>query len=408
MLKRLVIAIVLILIIALGALYFYRHTIIKHYTEKLIRENLPGYIQIDKVNFDFTNNKISLNNFRILGPPGFSPKYVIEVKEISCKYGILGKWIPMGLEIHSVLLDGADIRVERLRNGRVNVTEMENFIQTFPTNASKQSTKNSQLPTHNSQLSTDNSQLPTHNSQLNLSNLIKIPNTLDIRNSKFIFIDKVPYENPYFITVESIDGQVSIKFIDDYSKITSLSFTISGRLNGNNKETIRWIASLDPTRPQLTMSNRFEVSNLDLLVFEPYYDQFSPFVFKKGRFSGTLVFDFNNANIGSTNEIRLSNLAFTVKPGMENSKMWETTVPDLLTYFTTTSGDIVFDFKIKGNMNKPEFYLGPISKRALTSMALNKVTSFALEQISKQGGGSGSDIDKAKEAIDMFRGLLKK
>jgi len=244
--------------------------------------------------------------------------------------------------------------------------------------------------------------------QLNFSNLMIIPKTLNIRNSRFIFIDKVPYTNPYFTTVESINGQASIQFADNYSKITNLSFAIAGNLNGNQRETIQWTASLDPTRPRLTMSNRFEVSDLDLLVFQPYYDQFSPFVFKSGRFSGTLVFDFNNANIGSTNEIRLSNLAFTVKPGMENSQMWETTVPDLLNYFTTASGDIVFDFKIKGDMSKPEFYLGPISKRALTSMALNKVTSFALEQMSKQGGASGSDIDKAKEAIDMFKGLLKR
>lgn len=394
MIKKILIAIVILILAALAALYFYRHTIIKHYTEKLIRENLPGYIQIEKVNFDFANNKVSLSNFRVLGPPGFSPKYVVEVKEISCKYGIRGKWIPMGLEINSVLLNGADIRVERLRNGRVNVAEMENFIQSFPPKASKQSTKDSQLPTPNSQLS--------------LSNLIKLPTTFDIKNSRFIFIDKVPYTNPYFTTVELINGQVSIQFAGDYSKITNLSFVIAGNLNGNKRETIQWTASLDPTRPKLTMSNRFEVSNLDLLVFEPYYDQFSPFVFKRGRFSGTLVFDFNNANIGSTNEIHLSSLAFTVKPGMENSQMWETTVPDLLNYFTTTSGEIVFDFKLKGSMDKPEFYLGPISKRALTSMALNKVTSFALEQISKQGGGSGSDIDKAKEAIDMFKGFLKK
>jgi uncharacterized protein involved in outer membrane biogenesis len=398
MFKKVIIVIIALIAIALAALYFYRHTIIKHYTEKLIRENLPGYIQIEKVNFDFANSKISLNNFRVLGPPGFSPKYVIEVKEISCKYGILGKWIPRGLELHSVLLNGADIRVERLRNGRVNVAEMERFIQDM-------STKDSQLPPAN------RSQQPgqaTPNSQLSLSSLIKLPTTFDIKNSRFIFIDKVPYTNPYFTTVESINGQASIGFADGYSKITNLSFAIAGNLNGNKRETIQWTASLDPTRPKLTMSNRFEVSDLDLLVFEPYYDQFSPFVFKRGRFSGTLVFDFNNANIGSTNEIHLSNLAFTVKPGMENSQMWETTVPDLLNYFTTTSGDIVFDFKLKGSMDKPEFYLGPISKRALTSMALHKVTSFALEQMSKQGGGSGSDMDKAKEAIDMFKGFLKK
>jgi hypothetical protein len=144
------------------------------------------------------------------------------------------------------------------------------------------------------------------------------------------------------------------------------------------------------------------------LTFEPYYDSFSPLIFKRGRVSGTLVFDFNNGNIGSTNEIYLSGLVFAVKRGYENSEMWGTTVPEIMRYFTTTSGDVVFDFKLKGDMNNPTFYLGPISKRAMTSMVVDKIASYAIDQATKQQGGANNDIDKAKQAIDMVRQFLKK
>ena len=154
------------------------------------------------------------------------------------------------------------------------------------------------------------------------------------------------------------------------------------------------------------MSNRFEVSGLNLLTFEPYYDSFSPLIFKKGRVSGTLVFDFNNGDIGSTNEIYLSNLAFSVKKGYENQQVWGVTVPEIVRYFTTTSGDIVFDFKLKGDMSRPQFYLGPISKRAIASMVVDRIVSYAVEQATKQSGGK--EIDKTKQAIDMVRQFLKK
>jgi hypothetical protein len=396
MFKKLVIVIILVVIIAAGAIYFYRHAIIRHYTEKIIRENLPPYIKIESVNFDFTNNKISLKNFSILNPPEFSSQFLIKINEISCRYSMLGKGIPMGIEISDVLLNGADIRIERLKDGRVNAAGMEHFIQSFPTKDSRLTTPNSQLTTHNPK--------PLNKG---LSDLIKLPTSFDIRNSKLVFIDRIPYENPYIITIQPISGQVSLSFSNNYSKITNLSFTLTGRLNGYEKESIQWVGSLDPTAPKITMSNRFYVTGLNILTFEPYYDKSSPFTFKKGRFSGTLVFDFNNGSIGSTNEIHLSNLAFSVKPGYENAQMWETNVQDLMQYFTTTSGEIVFDFKLKGDMANPQFYLGPISKRALTSMALSKATSYALDQISGQKQDANKQIDKAKEAIDMVRELLK-
>lgn len=400
MLKKLIIAVVLIAIIAGAAVYFYRHAIIKHYTEKIIRENLPDYIKIDGISFDFPNNRISLNNFRVLNPPEFSSNFLIKIDTISCRYGILGKGIPTGLEISEVDLSGADIRIERFRDGRVNVVEMEDFLRGF---APKEPRAPDGAPSAGQTLKEASSLV-----NKKLSDLIKLPTSFEVKGSKLIFIDRMPYENPYIITIQAINGQMSVGFGGDYSRINDFSFTLLGRLNGYENEKMQWVGSLNPAAQKITMSNRFEVSNLNILTFEPYYDSFSPFVFKRGRFSGTLVFDFNNGRIGSTNEIRLSNLAFSVKPGYENSQVWETNVQDLMRYFTTASGDIVFDFKLKGDMAKPNFYLGPISKRALTSMAIDKIASYAINQATDQKQGASSDIDKTKEAIDMIKGFLKK
>ena len=393
--KKIIIALVLILVIISSAVYIYRYAIIKHYAEKIVRENLPEYIKIDGINFDFTGNKISLSNFRILNPPGFSSQFLIKINDISCRYGITGKVIPRGIEISDVSLNGADIRIERLKDNRINIIEEGQFIKSFPA-------KGSQSPIPNPQPH------KVRSAPQLLSDLIKLPQSFKLKGSKLVFLDRVPYDNPYITTIEQVAGEFSPGFSDNYSKITGLSFTLSGRLNGYEKESIQWVASLSPEAPGLTMSNRLNVSGLNILTFEPYYDKFSPFTFKKGRFSGELVLDFNNGNIGSTNEIYLSGIDFSVKPDCENTQFWDTTVPDLARYFTTTSGDIVFDFKIKGDMGHPAFYLGPISKRAVTSMIIDKIASYASGKAVRQEDGAGSGIDKAKDTVDMIKQFLKK
>jgi hypothetical protein len=182
-----------------------------------------------------------------------------------------------------------------------------------------------------------------------------------------------------------------------------LSFSGEGSLNGDGSQVVRWQGSMDTQAVELTMSNRLDVSGIDILSIRPYYDKYSPFIFASGNFSGELIFDFNNGNIGSTNVLRLSGVRFAVKNGYENSVFWETTVPELVKYFTTSSGEIVFDFKIKGRISEPKFYLGPISKKALTSMVVDKV-SDAIRKMS-ENDNAGGDFAKAKKYIDIFKGI---
>ena len=101
-------------------------------------------------------------------------------------------------------------------------------------------------------------------------------------------------------------------------------------------------------------------------------------------------------------------MKFSVKEGYENAQILETTVPDLVKYFTSPYGEIIFDFKIKGDMSDPKFYLGPKSKEAILSMAVDKISAAIQNSAGSSGGVPKNDIGKAKEYIDMFKGLIKK
>ncbi|MGB3113102.1 MAG: hypothetical protein WBC00_00575, partial [Candidatus Omnitrophota bacterium] len=153
-------------------------------------------------------------------------------------------------------------------------------------------------------------------------------------------------------------------------------------------------------------SNRYEVSDLNVLLFRPYYDRYSPIDIKKCRVSGTLVFDFNSGNIGSMNTLRLSDLRFEVMRDASGVGFWEASIPEIIEYLRTSSGEIVFDFKIKGDMNNPRFYPGPHLKQAIQMKVVDTIADALAPKEEGQGGVAGKS--DAEQVVDVFRELLKR
>lgn len=397
MIKKTLIAITLLLVASAAAIFIYRYRIIQYSAETIIRKALPEYVKIDKIYLDFNESKIIFGGFKILNPPHFSYKNLMEIEEISCKYKMRTKSFMDGIEIFEPVFKKPVLTIERLGNGKLNLIEMQSVIGKSPgSGEGKQEAKTVEAGSRDMLGSKK------------ISDIIKLPEEFLLKDGKIIFIDRLGAASPNMITFENINAGLSLKLNDSYTGVVALDTSGQGDLNGNADEVVKWTIAYNPTTPQLTMSNRFEVSNLDIVPFRPYYDRYSPLIFVKGRFSGTLVFDFDNGSIGSTNEIHLSDFKFYIKQGYENAQFWETTVPDLVKYFSSSFGEIVFDFKVKGDMANPKFYLGPISKQALASMAIDKISSAIQKASSSQQGEGTSDIDKAKEYIDLFKGLINK
>lgn len=396
MIKKLAIFAVVVTAAIVIAVFIYRFQILQYSAETLIRKALPGYVTIDKIDFEFKDSRVVLKDFRISNPPGFSRRYLMRIKEIVCAYRMKSLNILDGIEILKPSFINPSLNIERLSDGRVNLSEMQKYVENKEVE---------EVPREAAKISTG---LPAGDAGKKLPDFVKLPEEFEIVNGEVVFTDNLPYlANPHIITFENIEAKLHIKLNEAYSKILSASSLGRGDFNGDHRQVIKWVVSLNPTTPKLTMSNNFTASNVDILPLEPYYDKYSPFVFRSGAFSGNLIFDFDNGNIGSTNEVRLSKLAFSIKKDYENAQFWGTTVNDLAKYFTSSFGEIVFDFKIKGDMAKPNFYLGPISKQALASMAIDTISNV----IGKAAQGSGQPaegVDKAKKYIDIFKELIQK
>ena len=396
MFKKPVIITAIALVSIFAAIFIYRYQIMQYTAEMLIRKCLPDYIKIDTIKFDFAKGDVFFDGVKVLNPPEFSKEYMVEIEKITCHYKMRGKTILDGLELSSPVFVNAFLNAERLGNGKVNLAEEGAVIEKKSPAVSPGKETAAQSGTASASAT---SPLPG----------VKFPETFIIKDSKAVFIDRMTRANPNIITFENVNAEVTIKMDAAYKKVLTVSSVGQGNVNGDKKQIVNWTVNWNPTTPRLTMSNRFEVSGVSITPFEPYYDKYSPLVFKTGRFSGLLIFDFNNGMIGSSDELRLSDLRFFVKSGYENTQFWETTVPDLVKYFTTPYGEIVFDFKIKGDMENPKFYLGPKSKEAIISMAVDKISAAIQNNAaSASSGAPKNDIDKAKQYIDLFKNLMKK
>lgn len=400
MFKKSIIIIIALLALILAAIFIYRYQILQYTTETLIRKYLPDYIKIDTIRFDFKKGEVSLGGFKILDPPEFSKEYLVEIDRITCNYKLRGKTIIDGLELSGPILNNAVLNIERLGNGKLNLVEAETLIgKRAPVGSPEKASPDNKAAEGASPQAPANKQL---------SAKVKLPETFLIKNAKVIFTDRLSDAKPGIITFENINSGLTMKMDIYYTSILSLVSTGQGNVNGDSSQVIKWNIALTPTTPRLTMSSRFDVSGVLITPFEPYYDKYSPLVFKAGRFSGLLIFDFDNGIIGASNELRLSDLKFFVKPGYENAEFLETNVPDLVKYFTSPYGEIIFDFKIKGDMANPRFYLGPKSKEAIISMAVDKISAAIQKNAAPGAGAPKNDVEKAKEYIDMFKGLMKK
>lgn len=399
MLKKLLVSILIILAVAIAAIFYYRYQIFQYSAETIIRKVLPDYVRIDKINFDLKNNRVILTDFKIMNPVGYSARYLLEVGDIRCKYKMKSANILDGIEILSPELMRLTLNIERLRDNRLNLTDMQKYLESSQQKTVKTKPAEAGGQASSSKIAGDKT----------LPDILKLPERFSLKDGKVIFIDRLPSAKPHMLTFENVDAELALKLNSSYTSILYLASTGQGNVNGNRDEVVKWTISFNPATPKLTMSNRFDVYNVDIVPFEPYYDRQSPFVFKEGRFSGLLIFDFDNGNIGSSNEVHLSKYRFYIKRGYENAAFWDTTVPDLVKYFTSPYGEIVFDFKIKGDMANPRFYLGPISRQAITNMAIDKISS-AIQQASEpsQPGAPRTDIEKAKDYIDMIKGIINK
>jgi len=390
-------AVIAAILMLLFVVYAFRNEIFQYSAENIIIDNLPPYVSVDRIIFDLKKRSMKVTGLRIDNPSGYENDHFAEIGNITCEYEMRGKTILEGIEVTSIKAKNAVINIERLPNGRVNINEMDRVM-----NGEKREAIPSQKPASKGKPGRKNGEYPIYK-------LITLTDTVYVNNGKVVFLDKwVRPSSSYELTFENINGNIVMDLSEDYKTVIAVQSQGSGNVNGAQDQIVNWKIFLDPREKNLTMSNRYELDNVDITLFKPYYDQFSPIYIQRGWCSGTLVFDFDDGNIGSTNTLRIRDLKFQEQTESKGTQLWNVTISDLIKYLRSSSGEVVVDFKIKGDMKNPQFYPGPVLSSAIQSMAVNKIAEL-LSQPGDTGSAQGqAGLSESDALMNSLQQLLKK
>ena len=394
MFKKIFIAILLIIVVAAAGVYYFWNDIFQYSAETVIRKNLPPYVKVDSMVFDLKERKMTIEGLGIKNPPGYTGKYLADIARITCRYKMKGDNILDGIEVTSISTDKPVINIERRSDGRINVNEMEKVMAESKVTSAGPGKRSFKVPS------------------VKISDLVKLTDTIDIREGAIVFKDAYVSRPAYQTVFNRVNGKLVLDLNEDYTKVLLVKSNGSGVLGGDTSQSISWVVSLDPTASALTMSNRFEVSGVEITQFKPYYDNYSPIDILRGWCSGTLVFDFDRGNIGSMNTVVIKGLRFSMKQGGAGTSSWQADlIPQMIKYLQSNPGEVTFDFKIKGPIDNPTFYPGPRVKQAIQTMAVDKVSEVIQNLTQEEGaggaGGSGGGTD-AEKVMNMIKGFMNK
>jgi hypothetical protein len=395
-----IILFILVMLVAAGLfayVYANRQAILDEGIDKVLQNQLPDYVEVDSLKFDLQAEKITIQGFRLRNPKGFKRAYLAEIDSVISDYTQLNeKNILYGIHLKNIKLSGAHIFIERDVLGSVNIENMESVFEAVQHNeAPNLKTKILGIASY--------LLMPVKG----ISQLLRIEPVFHVSDGRLFFEDYYVDRKGYRTSVEQINATINLDLKKDFKGIDYLTTQGRGLVNAVPGQTVLWDIAYNPTREKLTMSSTFDIENIDFTHFKPYYNKFSPFIFKKGRASGRLIFNFDNAQIGSDNEILLSGLEIENKQDHSFNKFWPTGADDLYRYFSSEQGDIVFDFKIKGPMDDPKFYLGSKAKRSLTYMFIDKVTDKIFKKDEDSTGASDGSQGREKTDLDRVLDIIK-
>lgn len=391
--KKIGIILLIFLVLAAGIVYYYRYDIFQYSIETAVKNNLPPYVSIKSIEFDFDRDVFELKGIRIKNPKGFLTKFFVNVGVVSCRYRKKGDNIWDGIEITEIITKNPVIIVERSEKGKVNLAEMSQVMTKKPALTAKKKTSRVKTEKKNPAF------LPK-SARKDVSDLVKLTDTIRIENGEIFLLDRFLQGNIAKLRCEDITSTIKLDLSDDFTKVLTVGSAGAGNLNGDRTQRVSWEIFADLTGERTKMSNTCKLENVDMTLLKPYYDKYSPVDIYNGRCSGELVLNFDGDDIGSTNVLKIRNLQFRPKTSGGRFSYWQVPVAEIIKYLQTAPGEIIFDFKIKGNINDPRFYPGPYLKNALRNMVVDKVTDV-IGSLTEDTGES--DVDKV---INAMKGIL--
>ncbi|MRI35361.1 hypothetical protein EOPP23_20590 [Endozoicomonas sp. OPT23] len=157
----------------------------------------------------------------------------------------------------------------------------------------------------------------------------------------------------------------------DSSSPKSMSIALNGRIHKYSPVNIT--AELVPLTPLAETQIQLSFKDVELPNLTPYSGRFAGYTIEKGRMDLDLDYEINNKQLNASNRILLKELVLGDKVSGENT----TSLPLKLAIalLKDSEGRISVDLPVSGDLDNPQFALGPVIRTAITNFLINIVSA---------------------------------
>ncbi|WP_299725793.1 DUF748 domain-containing protein [uncultured Endozoicomonas sp.] len=207
--------------------------------------------------------------------------------------------------------------------------------------------------------------------------------TFSIANGAMDFSDR-SFEPGFATPIVNLNGKVS--GFDSKSQ-TPATIDIAGRVDRYAPVTIQ--GAINPSSPldQTNLSMSFK--NLELTTLTPYSGRFAGYSIQKGRMHLDLNYGIRNHQLSATNEMLLDKLILGSK--VDSDESVDLPIRLAIALLKDRNGQIDIKLPVSGDLDNPEFKLGPIIRTALFNLITNLI-SAPFDLLASLVGGSAEEM----------------
>ncbi|MFH1847801.1 MAG: DUF748 domain-containing protein [Candidatus Omnitrophota bacterium] len=387
--KKIIVSLLLGLAIVAGIFAF--RLAASFLTKDLIVEQMNRYVntglEVSGIRIDPLRGNIRLSGVKLLSPAGFKEKYALTLDEGRMSIDLLPLLFKR-IRIRRITLIEPKIYLEIDRTSSVN---MAGIIKTSPAKAGKEAAADTGGPSGKPAGTLVIGEISVKKGMFTLTDYKRNPNGAKIT------LSDISLEAENLTNASASSTPASLKGLAEIASGPSAG-TVT--LNGNGGF--------------LSQAKDFDVSlkaeNVSAAVFAPFYIMNSP-VYANGGFldmSSTIRCRNNQLNGMQDVDIKGLKLAVTERSASA-ANIFGFSIEKIVDYFSGHEGNIGFNFRITGTLDKPRMDIasaieGAIIKSVGKSMIKDLIS--APEDVIKSAG-SGEALDKIGESADKIKSIGK-
>ncbi|WP_066016353.1 DUF748 domain-containing protein [Endozoicomonas atrinae] len=208
-------------------------------------------------------------------------------------------------------------------------------------------------------------------------------NRLAIENGAMDFSDR-SFQPGFATPIVNLNGEID--GFDTRSKKPA-TIKIDGRVDRYAPVTIK--GALNPSSPLNMTDLSMSFTNVELTTLTPYSGRFAGYSIQKGRLHLDLNYQIKNHQLSATNQMLLDKLILGSR--VDSNEAVDLPIRMALALLKDRNGQIDITLPISGDLENPEFELGPVIRMALVNLITN-IISAPFDLLASLVGGSAEEM----------------